>query len=125
MGMRRNAMQMMLNVPEEVAREARAVADRTGRRVEDVLADWLGKMADELPVEALSDERVLELCDLQMTPEQQDELSDLLTDNREGRLQGDQYVRLEMLMQLYRRGLVRKAEALKVAVQRGLRPSLS
>lgn len=117
-------MQVMLDIPEEIAREARATAERTGQRVEDVLADWLGRMADELPVEALSDERVLELCDLQMTPEQQEELSDLLARNREGQLQGNDYAHLESLMQLYRRGLVRKAEAMKVAVQRGLRPPL-
>jgi hypothetical protein len=118
-------MQMTLNIPEEVAREARAVAERTGQRVEEVLADWLGRMADELPVEALSDERVLELCDLQMTPEQQDTLSELLARSRENLLQADEKAQLETLMQLYRRGLVRKAEALKVAVQRGLRPPLS
>jgi hypothetical protein len=115
-------MQVMLDIPEDIAREARATAERTGQRVEDVLADWLGRMADELPVEALSDVRVLELCDLQMTPEQQEELSDLLNRNRESQLQGVDYANLEALMQLYRRGLVRKAEALKVAVQRGLRP---
>lgn len=33
--------------------------------------------------------------------------------------------RLDELMHLYRRGLVRKAQALKVAVERGLRPPLS
>jgi hypothetical protein len=117
-------MRVILEVPEEVAREAQAVADRTGQRVEEVLAAWLGRLADEMPVESLSDERVLELCNLQMTPDQQAELSDLLAANREHTLGGDQSVRLDALMQTYRQGLVRKAEALKVAAQRGLQHGL-
>jgi hypothetical protein len=117
-------MEVTLEIPDNVMREVRAIAERTGQNLEDVLADWLGRMADELPVEALSDARVLELCDLQMTPEQQSQLSDLLAENREGQLDKSRYEQLDSLMHLYRAGMLRKAEALKVAVQRGLRPPL-
>ena len=113
-----------LEIPEHVERDARQIAERTQRRIEDVLAEWLGRFADELPVDMLPDERVLELCDLQMTPEQQRELSDLLERNRENQLTDQEAIHLDELMQVYRRGLVRKAEALKVAVQRGLRAPL-
>jgi hypothetical protein len=90
-----------------------------------VLSDWLGRAADELPIDSLSDERVLELADMQMPPDQQRELSDLLTQNQESLLTGKEVQRLEALMQVYRCGMVRKAEALKVAVQRGLRSPLN
>ena len=77
------------------------------------------------PVESLPDDQVLALCDTQMDAEQQEELGDLLTRNREGLLSSTERTRLDELMQTYRHGLVRKAQALKVAVERGLRPPLN
>jgi hypothetical protein len=114
-----------LEIPEDIERDAREVAERTHQRIEDVLTDWLGRGAAELPVDALPDERVLELCDMQMPSTQQQELSDLLALNRENSLTGKDVAQLDQLMQIYRRGLIRKAEALKVAAQRGLRPPLN
>lgn len=114
-----------LELPEETARRAREVADRTHRRLEDVLVQWIDQAAAEPSVEFLPDEQVLALADTQLDAEQQEELSDLLADNREGHLNEMQRVRMDELMQIYRRGLVRKAQAIRVAVQRGLRPPLS
>jgi hypothetical protein len=45
--------------------------------------------------------------------------------NREGVLPPRQQVRLDQLMQAYRHGLIRKAQALQVAVDRGLMPPLN
>ena len=64
--------QVTLEIPEHVERDARQIAERTQRRIEDVLAEWLGRFVDDLPVDMLPDERVLELCEMQMTPEQQE-----------------------------------------------------
>lgn len=114
-----------LEIPENIERDAREVAVRTHQRVEDVLTDWLGRAAADLPVDSLPDERVLELCDMEMPDKQQRELSELLARNREKPLTGKEAANLEELMQIYRRGLIRKAEAMKVAVQRGLRPPLN
>jgi len=114
-----------LKIPDNVERDARAVAERTGSRIEDVLSEWLDRYAAELPLDLMPDERILELCDAQMPQDAQDELSDLLAQNRENSLSAEGHIRLDELMQVYRRGLVRKAEALKIAVQRGLRPPLS
>jgi len=114
-----------LQLPEEALRSAREVAARTQRRLEDVLADWIGQAAAELPVDLLPDQEVLALCDMQMDRKQQEELSELLARNREGVLDQQGRARLDELMQVYRRGLVRKAQALKVAVERGLRPPLN
>jgi hypothetical protein len=114
-----------LEISESLEREAREVAERTHRRLEDVLSDWLGRAAYDLPLDSLSDERILELCDMELTEEQQRELSDLLAGSREANLPENEAIRLEELMQVYRRGMVRKAEAIKVAVQRGQRPPLN
>ncbi|MBI3971437.1 MAG: hypothetical protein HY332_09120 [Chloroflexi bacterium] len=114
-----------LALPEEVAQSARAVAARTDRRVEDVLVEWLGRAAAEIPVESLPDDQVLALQNLQMSDEEQAELSDLLAQQREGTLSNAGRARLDALMDTYRRGMVRKAQALKVAVERGLQPPLN
>lgn len=114
-----------ITVSERVARSATCVAAQTDRRMEDVLAEWLDQAVSEPPVEFLSDDEVLALCDLQMDPAEQAELSRLLAENREGTLGDQGRARLDELMGVYRRGLARKARALKVAVQRGLRPPLT
>lgn len=114
-----------LEVPDGLARNARAVARQTHRRVEEVLVEWLARAASDIPVEQLSDDQVLALRDMQMDDAQQDELSDLLASQREADLSAADRARLDDLMAIYRRGLVRKAQALKVAVDRGLQPPLS
>jgi hypothetical protein len=112
-----------LEVPAELVERARRVAERTQRRVEEVLVDWLGR-TDEAAVEGLSDAEVLALCDSQLSEAAQEQLSGLLERQREGLLQEGEKRQLEDLLQDYRRGLVRKAQALKTAVSRGLRPPL-
>ena len=82
-------------------------------------------MATELPIESLSDEEVLALCEKQLEPDQQVELSLLLEKNQEGQLGSKEENRLGELMGLYRRGLVRKAQAWEIAVERGLKASLN
>ena len=64
------------------------------------------------------------LTELHLPPEQQDALSTLLERNQENTLDDDQRRRLDELMRVYERGLLRKAPALRVAVQRGLREPL-
>jgi hypothetical protein len=78
----------------------------------------------DLPIETMPDEQVLLLCDSQLSTDQQTALSDLLELNREGQLHAAETQKLDELMQIYRRGLVRKARALQAAVNRGLRPPL-
>ena len=111
-----------LELSDALVRSARSVAARTQRRVEDVLVEWLDRAATGMPVESLPDDQVLALCDLRMSETQQAELSELLARQREGMLDHDERARLAALMESYRRGMVRKARALQVAVARGLRP---
>ncbi|MBK9232252.1 MAG: hypothetical protein IPO15_15715 [Anaerolineae bacterium] len=116
---------IVLELPDRLAHSTREIATRTQRRLEDLLVDWIDRTMSDLPVEALPDSQVLALCDSQLTNAQQEQLSRLLAHQREGWLSGDDRRRLDELMQVYRRGLVRKAQAIHVAVQRGLRPPLS
>jgi hypothetical protein len=60
-----------------------------------------------------------------METQQQEIFSDLLARQQEGQLNDVENSQLDELMQVYRRGLVRKAKALKVAVERGLIPAIN
>ena len=117
--------QVTLDLPPELAERALAVAAQSHRQVEDVLLEWLGRAAMDVPVNLLPDEQVLALRDQQMSEDQQHALGALLARQREGRLDGVERQRLNELMDIYRRGMVQKAQALKVAVDRGLQPPLS
>lgn len=114
-----------LELPGTLVQSARAIAALSNRRVEDVLLEWLDRSASEVPVESLPDDQVLLLCDLAMQEADQQALNELLARQREGTLDDAERPVLNALMGAYRRGLVRKAQALKVAVMRGLRPPLS
>jgi hypothetical protein len=113
-----------LEISEDAARLARTIATHTGRDLKEILSEWIDRSAADAPVENLPDEQVLALCDAMMSDEDQAALSGLLSAQQENQLDLAGRVALDKLMQIYRRSLVRKSEALKVAVQRGLRPSL-
>jgi hypothetical protein len=119
------SVKVMVELPDELAQRARAVAAQTQQRFEDVLLDWLTHAGAEPPVESLPDAQVLALCDAMLEAAAQEELSELLVCHREGSLGEADRSRLDELMRRYRRGLVRKAQALRTAVARGLRPQLS
>jgi hypothetical protein len=116
---------VILELPDTIADRVRAIATQTHRPFEDVLIEWLTRAAADVPVDELPDSEVLALRDLQMSAAEQAELSDLLARQREGTISEDDRGRLDTLMRSYRQGLVRKARALKVAVDRGLQPPLS
>ena len=113
-----------LELPSELAERVRRAAARTQRPFEEVLVDWIDRGGAEPDVESLPDEEILALCDRELEGEQQEELSDLLDRSREGLLEEAERRRLNELMRSYRIGLLRKAQALKVAVARGLRARL-
>lgn len=116
--------QITIQVSDQVVGHATRVAAQSQRRIEDVLADWLESVITEMPVEALSDEEVVTLMEMQLRPEQQTILTDLLARNQDNTLDSEGRQQLDELMQVYERGLLRKAQALRVAVQRGLRAPL-
>lgn len=109
-----------IELKHEVVERAHDVAQKTQRPVEDVLAEWLDSYINELPVESLNDDEIIHLCQFKMNVLQQQELSLLLHHHRERQLTREENERLDSLLQLHRRGLVRKARALQVAAIRGL-----
>jgi len=113
-----------IEISEAAARRAQETANRNNRRVEDVLAEWLDRLATDPPVDTLPDDQILALCRSELADNQQDELGELLVRNREGKLTTEEQTHFDELMHLYRRGLVRKAQAFQVAVARELIPSL-
>lgn len=117
--------QITIEVPEQVIRHASQVAARTSRSVEDILSSWLEQATAERPVEELPDEEVMALTELRLTDEEEESLSALLEENREGTLKTEDRRQLDELMRAYERGLLRKSQALRVAVERNLRAPLA
>lgn len=109
-----------LELRTEIVNKAWEIAQRTHQRVEDVLAEWLDQYANELPVETLSDADVLALCHFEMNLLQKQALSSLLAHHRERALTDHESAQLDELLQLHRRGVLRKARAVEVATARGL-----
>ena len=77
-------------------------------------------MNTERPVDMLLNEEVLALTKLQLPAEQQEMLSSLLARNQDDVLTAEERQQLDSLIRLYEGGLLHKAQALRVAVQRGL-----
>lgn len=124
--------QITLTLPDETYRRAVHLAQITGRSIADVLADTIDislsplgtEAASGKPVSELADSEVLAIADSQMEPGQAQRLSELLDKQQAGQLTADERPELLALMQIYQEGLLRKAQALKEAVQRGLRQPL-
>ena len=70
-------------------------------------------------VTSLSDEDVLKLTELQMSPEEDSRLSRLLDRQQKRKLTVAERAELFILMQVYQNGLLRKAQAMSEAVRRG------
>ena len=117
--------QITLTVSENVLHYAKAVATQNKRRIEDILSDWLEKVSSEIDVEKLSDAEVIALAELKMPAKQQKVLHNLLDKNSEGELTSAERKQLDAMMEIYDDALLRKAQALRVAVERGLIPPLS
>jgi hypothetical protein len=89
------------------------------------VVDWIIQTIAELEIATLSDVELLAQCDAKLAVDLQDELSGLLSDAREGNLADSARARLDDLMAIYRRGMVRKAIPWKEAMARGLRTSVA
>jgi hypothetical protein len=85
----------------------------------------IGTQSGVMPaVGTLSDQEVLALSESRLQPKDDERLSELLGKQQEGLLTQDEQSELLGLMQIYQEGLLRKAQALKESVQRGLREPL-
>jgi predicted transcriptional regulator len=125
--------QVTITLPDEIYQRAELFARLANRDVASVLADTIQlsiplvrpNILDLEPISDLSDEQVFALTELQMEPDQDARLSELLDRQQAGLLAEDERLELQALMQIYQEGLLRKATALSEAVKRGLMEPLS
>jgi hypothetical protein len=125
--------QITITLPDEIYHRAELFARLANRDVASVLADTIqlfiplvrANILDLEPISDLSDEQVFALTELQMEPDQDARLSELLDRQQAGLLAEDERLDLQALMQIYQEGLLRKATALSEAVKRGLMEPLS
>ena len=125
--------QVTITLPDEIYQRAELFARLANRDVASVLADTIQlsiplvrpNILDLEPISDLSDEQVFALTELQMEPDQDARLSELLDHQQAGLLSEDERLELQALMQIYQEGLLRKATAFSEAVKRGLMEPLS
>lgn len=131
------ATQITLDLPDEVYKKAEHFAQLTNRNVADILTQVItlslspissqSAPNDKLEIASfasLPDEEVIALTELQMESEQDQRLSELLYNQQAGTLANTDHSELLALMQVYQEKLLLKAQALREAVQRGLREPL-
>ena len=114
-----------LEIPEPLVKKVKEIAALNRQGIEEMLIEWIDRTINEIPIDALPDEQVLALCNLQMSEQEQEIFSDLQARNSEGLLDTQEIKKLNELMQFYRHSSVRKAKAMQVAVMRGLMPALN
>lgn len=119
--------QLTLDLPENLVARAQTIALRAGQSVNDLLAESIELSLKpwgtvlEGDIHQCGDEDVLKACDLDLSTEDDLRLTELLQRQQAQTLAVSEQSELASLMQVYQEGLVRKAEALREAVRRGLR----
>jgi hypothetical protein len=125
--------QITITLTDDVYQKADRFARLANRDIASVLADTIQSSIPNIseaattlvPISLLSDADVLALTELQMEPAQDLQLSELLDRQQAGILTDIDRSELQILMQTYQEGLLRKATALSEAVKRKLIKSLS
>lgn len=120
--------EVTLSLPEHVLRRAERLAVLAGEDVDTILAMTLGRTLPPLPNEfdevdfaQLSDIEVLSLADSMMDITLSDRMSALHEKQQAESLSGEERAELQLLMEVFSAGQLRKTQALVEAVQRGLR----
>jgi hypothetical protein len=125
--------QITITLSDDIYQRAELFARLANRDIASVLADTIQisippirlDVLDLKPIADISDEQVLALAELQMEPDQDTRLSELLDHQQAGLMTESERLELQALMQIYQEGLLRKATALGEAFKRGLVEPLS
>ena len=125
--------QITITLTDDVYQKADRFARLANRDLASVLADTIQSSIPNIsaaaislePISLLSDADILALTELQMAPAEDLRLSELLDRQQAGILTDIDRSELELLMQTYQEGLLRKATALSEAVKRKLIQPLS
>jgi hypothetical protein len=121
--------QMTVSLSEDVLERAQHLAQRSGRPVEDLLAETielslrpLGALSDsDRPITDWSDHEVLAGVETEMPPAEDARLGELLDRQQAVPLAPAGRAELALLLESYQSGLLRKAQATREAVRRKLR----
>ncbi|MBZ0279376.1 MAG: hypothetical protein K8L97_01465 [Anaerolineae bacterium] len=127
------SIQLTVTLPDKIHQRTQYLAELTGRSLEEILgamlelslSPFVPQIDLDQPVTALSDMDVIALTGLQMQPEQDCHLSQLLDQKKSAPLSETEQAELERLMHVYEIGMVYKSQALAEAVHRGLREPLT
>jgi hypothetical protein len=127
--------QLTLDLPDSLVDHAKFLGEATHRDASAVLADTLEMMwpvweetlnSDQIPpVSSLTDDEIVELADLKMSPAQNRRLGELQAQGKASGLTPAGQFELLTLIQLYQVGQIRKSEGLAEAVRRGLKKPLT
>lgn len=112
--------EVTLTIPENAWLYAKAAANRSKQKIEDVLVSWIEKGSSEVDLEKLSDAEILGLTKTKISSEKQERLSELLFKNREIGLNNEEQEELDLMVEVCELNNLKKAEALHIAVKRGL-----
>jgi len=124
--------QLTVDLPDDVAASLALMAASRGRNTLQLAADLIRSSVAENTVEkelqslqGLSDEDVIAMADLRLTPDEDARLHELLELNGEDALSDQQRSELDDLMHVYDDAVLRKSMGLAEAVRRKLRAPLS
>jgi len=131
-------IKIALSLPDSVYSRAQQLAQLSDRDITDVLTEAITLSLSPVgipsdiqgdsilkPIASLSDTEVIALSELHKEPESDRRSSELLEKQQAGTLTETERPELWRLMQTYQTMLLRKATALRVAVERGLREPLT
>lgn len=119
-------MEVTINLPERVFANLSSVADKSHRRVDEIIAEKIERDfaidAEDLAkqIALCSDKEVREIAELQMPPKQDARLSSLLQKQNEKDLTETEQKELWKLIELNRLTTLKKAFALREISRRGL-----
>lgn len=124
--------QILVTLPDNIYERVQQLAKLTDKNLDEVVFTIIESAAPSnlqefevsIPIEQLNDDEVLAISQLQMLPEQDSRLSELLHKQQDNDINETERLELNALMRIYERGLLRKSEGLREAVMRGLRPPL-
>ena len=112
--------EITLKISDRIIQQATLAASQKKYRLEEVLSDWLESLFQEKFADKMSDEEILALTKIQISPAEQERLSELLFKNREIGLNKKEQRELDLMIEISERNMLKKSEALRIAVERGL-----
>ncbi len=113
-------MEITLQLPETVYRNVSIIAEKSKRKVVDLIVDSVQEKYSVNSLANLTNEEVLALAKLQMPKKQSVRHSELLYKNQAGTLKSAEKQELDFFQQVYGAALSRKTDGIFEAIQRNL-----